>query len=224
MKRQRKIKLLAILMSITSCLLMFSMGFATWYNVVAPREMVVSDGSFAVYDVGQMSDYIKPRTDGFTMLEFTALGFKTDKDSEGKVTKTYNTISATYDLVTSQLSAYKNGGLSISSTLSYSNLSSYADANTELFALTGKNTISVQISYILNGVLKTVTPTVVNNGKNITVTHEFTDGLPTEFTIIYTFNITDGFRNNFGKYINVKADDTVKTKFHTSARITNIVA
>ena len=210
MTRLRKIKLIALVLSLTSCLIMFSVGFSAWFKLNAPAPMTPdTPGTFEAYDVEQMSDYVKPRKNGFTMFEFTALGFR-----EGK-----NQISATYDLVADKLTSYANGGLSISSTLSYSNLIDYNDGK-KLFDFTGKNEVTVLISYKVGDKIKTATPQVSNNKTDITVTYTFEKELPSEFTVIYTFEVKDGFRNNFGKYISVKDDK--KTQFHTSVRITNL--
>jgi len=216
----KKIKLLAAVMTLTSCLLLFSVGFSSWYRVEPRTE----NGSMLSYGVADMDDYIVLATDdagnsGLTVFEFTALGFKPGK----------NTISARYIITESAvaaLNAAEKTGVSIESQLSYINLSSYATESTKLF----ETDISVSISYNVEGAAnnpKTVTPTVVNNGTDIIVKHDFKNEIPTELTIIYTFNVTSDFRNNFGKYIQVTEKEIggkkyLPTEFIVSAKITNI--
>lgn len=202
----RKIKLIAFLLSVTSCLFLFSVGFASWYNLSFTEE----NKSFSVnaYEVKQMDSYISlSKTNGFQLFEFTALGFK-----DGK-----NKITATYDLNKAEIEKLSlSDPISIESTLSYKNL---LDQNKKLFALTGDNKITVQISYTIDGQMTTETLTPKEgDGSAITVNYTF-NTLPSQFSIIYTFDIEQDFRANFGKYISFLEDN--KTEFTTTARITN---
>ena len=202
----RKIKLIAFLLSVTSCLLLFSVGFASWYNLSIPDEN--RSGLFEAYQVKKMDSYISlSKTNGFQLFEFTALGFK-----DGK-----NKITATYDLNKTEIEAFDlEDDVTIESTLSYKNL---LDANKKLFALTGDNKITVQISYTIDGQMTTETLTPKEgDGSAITVNYTF-NTLPSQFSIIYTFDIEQDFRANFGKYISFLEDN--KTEFTTTARITN---
>lgn len=216
MRKMRKIKLIAFLLSVTSCLFLLSTGFATWYNVSFSTKNVT--GLLEVYDVEQMDSYISLSKDdegnivGFQLFEFTALGFKSDEN------RVYNTITATYDLNKTELEELGEN-ITIESTLAYKNL--LAQDSNGLFKFeSAANKITVQVSYTINNQMKTDDVTPVNNGTDIVVSYTFEKGnLPEEFSIIYTFDITTDFRSEFGKYISVKEDN--KTEFTTAVRIKN---
>ena len=208
----RKIKLIAFLLSVTSCLFLFSVGFATWYNVSVATENTT--GLLEAFEVEQMESYIslskdaQGKIDGFTLFEFTALGFK-----DGK-----NKITATYDLNVTALEELGED-ITIESTLAYKNL--LAEDSNGLFKFESTaNEITAQICYTVNGQQKVDDVTFTNNGTDIVVSYTFEKGnVPEDFSIIYTFDITENFRSEFGKYISVKKDN--KTEFTTTARITN---
>lgn len=206
----RKIKLIAFLLSVTSCLFLFSVGFATWYNVSVATENTT--GLLEVYEVEQMNSYISlSKKNGFQLFEFTALGFKSYED------RVCNTITATYDLNVTALEELGED-ITIESTLAYKNL--LAEDSNGLFKFESTaNEITAQICYTVNGQQKVDDVTFTNNGTDIVVSYTFEEGLPSEFSIIYTFDITENFRSEFGKYISVKKDN--KTEFTTTARITN---
>ena len=208
----RKIKLIAFLLSVTSCLFLFSVGFATWYNVSVATENTT--GLLEVYDVEQMDSYISLSKDeeGFQLFDFTALGFKRYED------RVCNTITATYDLNVTALEELGED-ITIESTLAYKNL--LAEDSNGLFKFESTaNEITAQICYTVNGQQKVDDVTFTNNGTDIVVSYTFEKGnVPEDFSIIYTFDITEKFRSEFGKYISVKEDN--KTEFTTTARITN---
>ena len=207
----RKIKLIAFLLSVTSCLFLFSVGFATWYNVSSTTKNAT--GLLEVYEVEQMNSYISlSKENGFQLFEFTALGFKSYED------RVCNTITATYDLNVTALEELGED-ITIESTLAYKNL--LAEDSNGLFKFESTaNEITAQICYTVNGQQKVDDVTFTNNGTDIVVSYTFEKGnVPEDFSIIYTFDITEKFRSEFGKYISVKEDN--KTEFTTTARITN---
>lgn len=206
----RKIKLIAFLLSVTSCLFLFSVGFATWYNVSVATENTT--GLLEAFEVEQMESYISlSKENGFQLFEFTALGFKRYED------RVCNTITATYDLNVTALEELGED-ITIESTLAYKNL--LAEDSNGLFKFeSAANEITAQICYTVNGQQKVDDVTFTNNGTDIVVSYTFEEGLPSKFSIIYTFDITENFRSEFGKYISVKKDN--KTEFTTTARITN---
>ena len=74
MKDLRKIRLMAIIASVTACLLMFSVGFSVWFKVEAPEPVVLDGekgGSFETYDVITIQPF-----------EYSALSFR---DSNGTI-------------------------------------------------------------------------------------------------------------------------------------------
>ena len=216
MKRQRKIKLLAILMSITSCLLMFSMGFATWYNVTLPNASTVGSGDVVVYDA------LTIHNSGMTMFSSSLISFKT---SDKTLTDANSgVITVNYKIPKNTITAAKKN-FTVDFELGYSDL---AVSDHKLFATAfgngfAKNNFSVVLN--LNG----QAITLVQNGRSDKVSAEDTincsydfqnisDTADLEFSVTYTFNIEGGvnFRDSFGKYLKgTDGDET--TKFAASA-------
>lgn len=223
MKGQRKIKFIALLLSITSCLFMFGVGFSTWYNL-STSDVVTSTGSIEAYDV------LTIQNSGMTLFKSSLFSFKTNdqtlSDSNAGV------ITVNYKVPVETLAA-TDGSFAVDLTLGYSEL---MIPDHRLFEVAfgnsfAGNTFSVDVqignsttSMIANGksdklagdgtiaVTKTFTPTDVGN-----TNADF------EFTVIYTLNINSGvnFKDSFGKYLK-GTEGTETTKFVASAQVRDV--
>lgn len=71
----KKIRLMALLLSVTSCLMLFSVGFASWHGLV-PSSASTS-GSFVSYPAGLVS------VDNVSLTPYSELGFLLGGTSDG---------------------------------------------------------------------------------------------------------------------------------------------
>lgn len=228
MRDLRKIKFMALLLSITSCLFMFSVGFATWYNVSAPTPVTTS-GSFEAYDV--LTIHMK-ENDGMNLFEYSALSFR---DADGKATDK-GQIKVHYVVPKSTVDA-TDGDFTVDVTLTYDTLSRYAhDADfAGLFAGlekgTGTNQVNVTSSKgtVSEYVVSDTQITAKITFENVTLTESQTEYA---FALTYDFNIpadTDtvkgNFRQTFGKYLNIQSEEVKNpTKFIVTAQVTKTPA
>ncbi len=235
MKDLRKIRLMAIIASVTACLLMFSVGFSVWFKVEAPEPVTPDeDGSFEAYDV--LTIHMKT-PDGMEIFEYSALSFR---DAAGASTSS-GQINVNYVVPESTVTA-TGGNFTVDVTLTYETLSTYAAAEGEnfkgLFASLGKGTETNQVSVTSSeGTVSNYTV----SADNITAKLTFSDITVAEnenyeFTLTYNFNIPQditqqdstvkgNFRQIFGKYLNVTSTEvTEPTKFIVTAQVTKTPA
>ena len=228
MKDLRKIRLMAIIASVTACLLMFSVGFSVWFKVEAPEPVTPEeDGSFEAYDV--LTIHMKT-PDGMEIFEYSALSFR---NAAGASTSS-GQINVNYVVPQSTVTA-TGGNFTVDVTLTYETLSTYADANfAGLFASLEKGTETNQVSVTSSeGTVSNYTV----SADNITAKLTFSDITVAEnenyeFTLTYNFNIpqdTDtvkgNFRQIFGKYLNVQSEQVNEpTKFIVTAQVTKTPA
>ena len=235
MKDLRKIRLMAIIASVTACLLMFSVGFSVWFKVEAPEPVILDNengngGSFEAYDV--LTIHMKT-PDGMEIFEYSALSFR---DAAGASTSN-GQIKVNYVVPESTVNA-TDGDFTVDVTLTYETLSTYAAAEGEnfkgLFASLEKGTETNQVS--VTSSKGTVSDYTVS-ADNITAKLTFSDITVAEnenyeFTLTYNFNIpqdTDtvkgNFRQIFGKYLNVQSEQVNEpTKFIVTAQVTKTPA
>jgi len=241
MKDLRKIRLMAIIASVTACLLMFSVGFSVWFKVEAPEPVTPDeDGSFEAYDV--LTIHMKG-DNGMNVFKSSLLSFKksdtlADTDT-GTIEVTYvvpkSTVAATVD------SGDTTGSFTVDFSLGYSSLISEGhQLFGHAFSTTyPDNSYSVSVVYGTNNeTKKDLTPqfaSVQEDGvviddtiicsytfENITTDDDFV------FTLIYTFKIPPGltFKESFGQYLNgtestEENPNADTTKFSASAVVTD---
>ncbi len=213
----KKIKYIALIMSVASSLLMFSVGFSTWYSV--DPAVAAALGAAEAFAVEEYSQYISLRE--FKMFKFSALSFRDDSGAETDTA----TIEVSYTVNKAALE--KTGGeFTADVTLGYHNLSNYAkeDGFAGLFAGLADGTCG-KVSATVNS--EALTTLNVGN-ESIDLTYKF-EGIDTskdyDFTVIYTFNIPSkngNFRQNFGRYINMANIDATHTKFISTAKIVEL--
>ena len=223
MKGQRKIKFIALLLSIASCLFMFGVGFSTWYNL-STSDVVTSTGSIEAYDV------LTIQNSGMTLFKSSLFSFKTNDQtlSDSNV----GVITVNYKVPVETLAA-TDGSFAVDLTLGYSEL---VIPDHRLFEVAfgnsfAGNTFSVDVQ------IGNSTTSMIANGKSdrlaadgtITVTKTFTAdevgdlNSDFEFTVIYTLNIEGGenFKESFGKYLR-GTEGAVTTKFAASAQVRDV--
>jgi hypothetical protein len=231
MRDLRKIKAIALLMSVMTCILMFSVGFSAWFKISAPAPVIPDeDGSFEAYDV--LTIHMQT-PNGMEIFEYSALSFRNaagESTSNGQIKVHYVVPKSTVDAA--------NGNFTVDVTLTYETLSKYAteDANfAGLFAGLGKGTGTNQVS--VTSSKGTVSDYTVG-ADNITAKLTFEDitlaANETEyaFTLTYDFNIPPdtealkgNFRQMFGKYLNVTSESVeAPTKFIVTAQVTKTPA
>lgn len=225
MRDLRKIKLIALVVSITSCLLMFSVGFSTWYNVSAPAPVEPdTPGSFEAYDM--VGIYMKGN-DGMEMFKSSLLSFKTNEKLENTDS---GSIKVHYVVPKSTLETM-DGNFAVNFSLGYVSLVQPAEENGhKLFAHAfsenySDNSFSVSVKigendpYAVEAVLTEDDEIICSyDFRNIDETQDF------EFTVIYTFNIPHGinFKESFGQYLNGTEGKADATKFSASAMVDEI--
>ena len=221
MKRQMKMKLIALLLSIASCLLMFSVGFSTWYNVVLPEGATQASGTVSVYDA------LTIHNTGMTVFNSSLLSFKTNDQTltdtdEGVITVNYK-IPAETVIAT-------NGTFAVNLELGYSSL---AVENHALFATAFSNSFTDN-NFSVDLKVGEQTLSLIAAGKSdklaaddkIVCSKTFTGvgtGSDFEFSVVYTFDIDSGdnFRESFGKYLK-GTEGAETTKFAASATVSDI--
>ena len=232
----KKIRLTAFILSLASCLFLFSAGFSTWFKVVLPTNIDPATGEFTAYSVVDVVSSGKVSKDTF---QYTSFDF---------ATATSNKIIVEYDLANSVFQKTNGSYPAVNISLSYENLSAYAtnDNITGLFAnmcRTGTgNSITVKIesesniSYVVKthtGTSSTMEFTVSSSNlghiKDDTGVYDslvfllvapegsYNSNTTDTITITYTFNIDStenkgNFRQNMGKYL-MAGKDGKYTKF-----------
>lgn len=237
----RKIKLIAFLLSVTSCLLLFSVGFATWYNVKFPTGVEEQEASFEAYDVLNISN------EGMDIFGFSMFSFKTAVYSGNSLVNFEDSdmgvVTITYRVPAETLAATGNS-FKVNASLGYdaTTLSAVAKNDPDFKGLFGalvlnaeNNGVSVSCSSS-SGTVTEVTPTLVG-ATEIRSEYSFENVTPNaknsknetadyEFTITYTFTIkkaNDNFKNNFGQYLNgTDVSGISGTRFTASAYVTDV--
>ena len=223
MKGQRKIKFIALLLSITSCLFMFGVGFSTWYNL-STSDVVTSTGSIEAYDV------LTIQNSGMTLFKSSLFSFKTNDQtlSDSNV----GVITVNYKVPVETLAA-TDGSFAVDLTLGYSEL---VIPDHRLFEVAFGNSFAGN-TFSVDMQIGNSTTSMIANGKSdrlaadgtITVTKTFTAdevgdlNSDFEFTVIYTLNIEGGenFKESFGKYLR-GTEGAVTTKFAASAQARDV--
>ena len=224
MRDLRKIKAIALLMSVMTCLLMFSVGFSAWFKISAPAPIVLDGnkgGRLEAYDV--LTIHMK-ENDGMEMFKSSLLSFKT---SETLADTDTGSIKVTYVVPQSTVAA-TDGSFQVDFSLGYSSLTSEGH---KLFghafsATYSDNSFSASVAEAKSTAvsLNTDSDTIdcVCTFEGIDTTKDF------EFTLIYTFKIPSGlnFKNSFGQYLNgtestAENSNADTTKFSASALVTD---
>lgn len=217
----KKIRLTAFILSLASCLFLFSAGFSTWFKVVLPTDIDPATGEFTAYSV---VDVVSSGTVEKDTFQYTSFGFV-----DGK-----NTIEVTYVFTTDQ---------PVIVTLGYENLSSYTGTGDfrlfkNLVGANAENKITVSFNKAVTvstsantyeskssfDVSDSTSYYLLDSGKNDVIRFVIkptsgTSATKTEtVTITYTFNVPTGeglkgnFRQNMGKYL-MAGKDGKYTKF-----------
>lgn len=223
MKGQRKIKFIALLLSITSCLFMFGVGFSTWYNL-STSDVVTSTGSIEVYDV------LTIQNSGMTLFKSSLFSFKTNDQTLSD--SSVGVITVNYKVPVETLAA-TDGSFAVDLTLGYSEL---VIPDHRLFEVAFGNSFAGN-TFSVDMQIGNSTTSMIANGKSdrlaadgtITVTKTFTAdevgdlNSDFEFTVIYTLNIEGGenFKESFGKYLR-GTEGAVTTKFAASAQVRDV--
>ena len=231
----KKIKTIAFLLSVASCLCLFGVGYSTWYNITPPQQQNRT-GLIESYSVLEISN-TEMTTFKFSMLSFKEGDAQTTnfKNSDsGAITVTY-TVSA--DTVRTT-----NGKFRVDTALGYDENTvrdSYKDLFGGLSIGEGKNTVSVTCeAKSSNGETITVIEQKIEENENavkeIKGAYKF-ENVPQgsfSFTITYTFNIpssgdnSDNFRQTFGQYLQGGENNGTEvrdvTKFIASAYVSKI--
>ena len=223
MRDLRKIKAIALLMSVMTCILMFSVGFSAWFKISAPAPVTPDeDGSFEAYDV--LTIHMK-ENDGMEVFKSSLLSFKTSDTLKDTDT---GTIEVTYVVPQSTVSA-TGGSFTVDFSLGYSSIASEGH---KLFGNAFNNETYPNNSYSAS-VAKAKSTTTSLNADSDTIDCVCTfEGIDTtkdfEFTLIYTFKIPSGlnFKNSFGQYLNgtestEENPNADTTKFSASAVVTD---
>ena len=203
----KRIRPIAIILALASSVLLFSTGFATWYNLAPVEPPTPQSISLHSYEVVDLSDKIY--TTGFNLgdFQYSSLAF-----AEGK-----NKMVVTYNIQYTGTVAFSLG---------YKNLSGYAAEGYQLFGkmLDGNASNQIVISFsdgstaiTVNKDNKSTYVKANNDGDYLYFEKDFaTASAATTLTVTYTFNIptnsnAGNFRQNFGKYLKVIEND--KTVF-----------
>lgn len=203
----KKIRLTAFILSLASCLFLFSAGFSTWFKVVLPTdaEMPTGSGYFTAYSVVD----VVSSGDVTSNIEYTSFDFVSGKNI---ITIKYTFSSATKTKVTlsyENLSAYAGEGFSglftkiVSDSENPNNNIGITITNCDISSITVNSTESTYIH---------------SNGDGTDeIFFEITPKSAGEVIITYTFNIDStenkgNFRQNMGKYL-MAGKDGKYTKF-----------
>lgn len=228
----RKIRLMAVATTVISCVFMFSIGFATWYEVafegLNPTNLISSE--MEAHDVKDMTACIeKKSTESFTYSSLHFTDPVTGNYAEsGKISVTYTlNLGACKDAMQQNAGRAWDGSLTIRFALSYENL---VEENNQLFAPINDGTNQKAVSVTVNGT-NVSAENMHNSGNKLEPVYTFTglDGTGfVDVTVEYIFTIpqTDtnpgNFRQIFGKYL--KAFENDSTNFITSAYVEDFVA
>lgn len=222
----KRIKFIALLMSVAMALTLFTSGFAVWYHF-KPIDTTYNE-SIDSFGVDDSTSFIK--LTNMQVFEFSSLYFikydsggKKEPTDEGKITVKYNVNIDNCKRLLSEAGETYDNTLTVELTLGYENLT---DSSYKLFEEINEGNNVKTISARINDISVDASG-IANNGEIITVTHTLT-GLPDsgtyDMTVEYVFNVPynneekiGNFRNNFGKYLKTFEED--KTQFVTTAKI-----
>lgn len=211
----RKIKLISLIMSILSSLIICSIGFSTWYEFEPP--VTSKTGNYEAYDVLTIENV------DMEVFQFSALSFKTAEYTNGALSSFSDTdtgvITVKYKIPAASVNA-ADGKFTINVSLGYDGAADGHALFGNAFPDTGtSNYYTVK----LDG---TVINADIDANDNISFTKSLSGISKTEdyeFTVTYEFYIPSAnmnFRNTFGKYITGSDGDGTPTKFSASAYVT----
>ena len=212
----KKIRLTAFILSLASCLFLFSAGFSTWFKVVLPTDIDPATGEFTAYSVVDVIS--NGSTLNLNVDNFQYTSFKFVNGDSG-------TISIEYDF---------NSTSDVNVTLSYENLSGYADVSsfpglfnqiiensnnyikidlTNATFSDGSSSVTIKKESNTNLIPSQANPDTTKEGKIDEIAFTITPtSAETNVTITYTFHIPTGeglegnFRQNLGKYLKAFKD------------------
>ena len=215
-----KVHLISVLLSVASCLFVFSYGFANWYQVTIDYKDDISkrNGAFQSYGVLAVES-AQPNIFAFSAASFL------DADGNPADTGTIS-VPCVIDVAACKTaftaSEWASDSMILTTTLKYENLANESDftGGTGLFT-------NLNITATVNG---TAVPAGSFTKDNDTLTIVYTfpcSELPNSdkatYTVEYTISlpVTEenpaNFRNNLGKYISVKEDSP--TRFVATAEL-----
>ncbi len=206
----RKMNLISTLLSIASCLVIFSIGFSSFYNLTIFPLLSQPTGSFESYEVDPIVNIESMTCFTCSGMSFMAIGYDSNSILNEFQKIDTGTITVNYKIPKDQIPA--SGKFEIDFYLSYEN----ADKTTlfnDAFAVAG-NVCTVKLSN------STVTHSIDENDA-ITFTKTFVSVPTTEdytFNVTYEFTIPNAnlnFRNTFGKFI--KTGDNATTFIASAA-------
>ena len=208
----RKIRLIAIVMTVLSCISIFSIGFSSWFSF--EPQIKIQEGSYESYGLLTI-DNIE-----MSVFKFSALSFKDenyDNCDEGRVT-------VKYQIPKESLSVFE-GEFTISLTLGYSEI--FDADNYKLFYdafVTNESTNNLKV-FITGGSEDGIEYEITEND-DIYFEHTFANddkSQDLEFTVDYVFTVpseNSNFRNTFGKYLvgsEIEMEELDPTKFSVVA-------
>ena len=216
----KNIKMIALLLSITACLVLCGIGFSMWYNVQYSQNTTV--GTLETYDVLKISNT------KMTIFKFSMLSFK---EGDAQTTNFQNsdigTIEVTYTVDAYTLAA-TGGSFRVDVSLGYDKTTLRNQYDRLFSALSvgeGENTVSINCDVKSGSASHQL---LANEIKSTYVFENVSanDGAAYSFTVTYDFHIpsaNDNFREMFGQYL-MGADLQGKTvtKFVASAYVTDI--
>ena len=228
----RRVKLMAFLMSLASCLCLFGAGFSSWYAVTIDKGETIPDGNITSYDILTIIN------EEMTTFQYSILSFKdmvevTETVGGEQITKAIfqnvdkGVITVEY-LIPLETLAATGGNFNVDFSLGY-----------DMLAVDNHKLFSKAFSVTENSYSISVDSNSVNNSKinqdtdTIDFTHSF-QNIPTgkdyTFTVTYMFDIPGAtqsdalnFKNTFGQYL--KGSDTPNndtTKFVASALVSKV--
>lgn len=188
----RKIRLMAVIMSILSCVSVFGIGFSSWFNFEPPVK--ASTGNYKSYGTAVIENV------SMSVFQFSTFSFKdenyTDSD-EGKVSVTYK--------ISAESLEFLDDSFKVSITLGYSQI---LDSTHKLFyhAFEEKKATNECKVFITGGPTDGVDYSITakdtiyfeHTFKNVDKSNDF------EFTVDYFFKVPsadNNFRTTFGKYL-----------------------
>ena len=226
----RRVRFVSALLSIVSCIFVFSYGFANWSQVVVLGSGTVRSGMIKAYGVLSI-DPGQPK-----LFSFAASTFLTDQGAScdtGTIT-----VPCTVGVATCKtaftVEEWATGKMKMTVTLGYENLVNVDFA--EGYGLFVKNGTDAGKLPITASIQKpdgsTVTPTFVQDATKLVVEYtipcsELPDAENATYNVIFTISLpvdegenAANFRQNLGKYLSVKED--APSKFVATAELEKV--
>ena len=209
----RKIRVIAIVMTMLSCVSIFSIGFSSWFSF--EPQINIQEGSYESYGVLAI-DNIE-----MSVFNFSAISFRDENHDDCD----QGLISVKYQIPKESLGVFEDE-FTISLTLAYSEI--FDADNYKLFYdafVTNESTNDMKV-FITGGDEEGIEYEITDND-DIYFEHTFKNvdkSKDLEFTVDYVFTVpseNSNFRNTFGKYliggeIDIEGFDT--TKFSVVAK------